>query len=834
MKYLNNRESFLNSNSKLKKDFKLIKENTAGAGPFANEITWGDSLLGRLVNHFTRKAGIGVDMMKISNVTSKLEQEFKNIIDTSMVLAVNDEDKVNISRLKISSLIGQLRDVVYNKKSVKTIKSVCDTTISEVESIEESDLGTDLNKSKSELLEKLKEFRKFLDQFKDDDKKDDDKKDNENKDIYSNYVDNFKVVLKLCQAYAILKKSKNDNLGTEAGVKKVTTPNNEKLQKKYQELLNQWKEDQKKSGKTNLNPDEGTKKRLEQEAAKLVESTVFSIYENQQNSVFVSLKFLYNYVVSFLKVDDIDSVLKMDLNSDKFKTPITKIYSVVRKSNLVSENINELLTKPEEIGKKISQLYSITKSKPDGNFDGISPEMQKIISEFNSTMKKCLDKSTSEKVLTNYSKFVKLIREADGGKKDDTKSDDSNPDKIKTQTTSDKIIEYFDKNMNFDAWVIEKTEAEKIEKNIEKYSKGENKEIVLSGIDPILNIVKLFNRAYKIHTVDVIPGGRSGGSLSGIGGRKVFREYDAFGYTSGEPNAVTQGPYRNKKVFNIWEDAVLDIMSKREYQPIFSKKTKIQVGNELKPNVGVALRQFMTDMLDGEKLYKGERGDGGSTQKKFLAKYFGDIVDTDWKELPDGKISMSLGGKPDVNSNSEISGKIPSPKYGFFDEKKTNIDDTEGIVFSILGKNDKDEDIRYYGFVRKEEGGFLYLVYSSSFFKISNICRQSIKGSPEFDKGDDKLLNQNPNATLYSTKIKPEDFKNMIKSGGKLNLKGIDYQEKSTEVIFNNVERRYILSNEKEGKFTNLLVKDRSTITEWYNKFNAGPKDDKIPESTRK
>jgi hypothetical protein len=106
--------------------------------------------------------------MKISNVTSKLEQEFKNIIDTSMVLDVSDEDKVNISRLKISSLIGQLRDVVYDKKSVKTIKSVCDSTISEVESIEESDLGTDLNKSKSELLEKLKEFRKFLDQFKDD------------------------------------------------------------------------------------------------------------------------------------------------------------------------------------------------------------------------------------------------------------------------------------------------------------------------------------------------------------------------------------------------------------------------------------------------------------------------------------------------------------------------------------------------------------------------------------------------------------------------------------------------------------------------------------------
>jgi len=274
-------------------------------------------------------------------------------------------------------------------------------------------------------------------------------------------------------------------------------------------------------------------------------------------------------------------------------------------------------------------------------------------------------------------------------------------------------------------------------------------------------------------------------------------------------------------------------MSKREYQPIFSKKTKIQVGNELKPNVGVVLRQFMTDMLDGEKLYKGERGEGGSTQKKFLAKYFGDIVDTEWEKLPDSKISYITGGEPDVDVNSEQAGKIPSPKYGFFDEKKTNIDNTEGVVFSILGKDDKDEDKKYYGFVRKEEGGFLYLVYSLSFFKISSLCRQSVKGSPEFETGDSKTLVMG-NAELYSTKIKPEDFKNMIESGGTLNLTGIDFNENNVKLQFNNVERRYILSNEKDGKFTNLLVKDRSTITDWCNKNNVNIKDDKIPESTRK
>ena len=924
MKYLNNRESFLNSNSNLKKDFKLIKENTAGAGPFANEINWGDSLLGRLVNHFTRKAGIGVDMMKISNVTSKLEQEFKNIIDTSMVLAVSDEDKVNISRLKISSLIGQLRDVVYDKKSVKTIKSVCDSTISEVESIEESDLGTDLNKSKLELLEKLKEFRKFLDQFKDDeggeDKEGEDKegedKEGEDKEgedksgegsdsldfnsskVYMSMINNLKSLslmlkyyknVKLFDKEKIFQKQSQENFIITKGGETVKSiqmdkqinkiglqleeiwKNNSKILQPYLDLSTQKKVDkntlQLKAGlKINLSKvnesyiyenkfgtgggsDRSNVKSGEDhlsQAFSKIKKDLEILISDKEKGIGISSEFL-DQIVSNSKDEENRKVIRSLYREVKRYLVGDKKATIQEKDALYKESIDIIKDKNKKVivAEKIARLSKRAIQFDGKNLYGGMGEFGQALKQFVDTLKPILNstekesenkteekKPTSENVLTNYSKFVKLIREADGDEKD-SKDDDSNPDKIKTQTTSDKIIEYFDKNMNFDAWVIEKTEAEKIEKNIEKYSKGEDKEIVLSGIDPILNIVKLFNRAYKIHTVPVIPGGRSGGVMSGIGGRKTFSEYDAFGYTSGEPNAVTQGPYRNKKVFNIWEDAVLDIMSKREYQPIFSKKTKIQVGNELKPNVGVALRQFMTDMLDGEKLYKGERGEGGSTQKKFLAKYFGDIVDTKWEELPDGKISYSVGGEPDVVGNGEQAGKIPSPKYGFFDEKKTNIDNTEGIVFSIFGKDNTDKDIRYYGFVRKEEGGFLYLVYSSSFFIIRNICGQSIKGSPEFEPGDGKL-NMSPTAKLYSTKIKIEDFKNMIKSTGKLNLKGIDFDSKSTEVIFNNVERRYILSNEKDGKFTNLLVKDRSTITDWCNKNNVNIKDDKIPESTRK
>ena len=39
-------------------------------------------------------------------------------------------------------------------------------------------------------------------------------------------------------------------------------------------------------------------------------------------------------------------------------------------------------------------------------------------------------------------------------------------------------------------------------------------DIVIQGLDPVLEIVKVFNRAYKLHTTQVIPTGRSGGKVS--------------------------------------------------------------------------------------------------------------------------------------------------------------------------------------------------------------------------------------------------------------------------------------------------------------------------------
>ena len=98
--------------------------------------------------------------------------------------------------------------------------------------------------------------------------------------------------------------------------------------------------------------------------------------------------------------------------------------------------------------------------------------------------------------------------------------------------------------------MVEESEFKTIETDIENESK-DNKELVINGIDPIIEILKLFNRAYKLHTTNNIPGGRSGGAVS----RSVYNEYTPFGGQGSGQSGISDGPYRNNKIFNVWENA---------------------------------------------------------------------------------------------------------------------------------------------------------------------------------------------------------------------------------------------------------------------------------------
>jgi hypothetical protein len=516
------------------------------------------------------------------------------------------------------------------------------------------------------------------------------------------------------------------------------------------------------------------------------------------------------------------------------------------------ENLDSFLTKPEAIAEKINNLYSVTvktdvmkavndeiaKNFKNNQNLALWEKMKQELVNFNSTMRGVLEpdlqfgKSSAEsedkkESLMKYSQFMKVF-EADykgtgvGFKKDEpeaTKPEATKPEATKPEATKpeetptedsqsdvdsddnkgkpkelmnkniiNKIQDYWSKKMDLKAWVLDETQVEKIRENLEVQLASKKDSYKIRGIDPIINILKLFNRAYKLHTTDVIPGGRSDGAVD----RYTYNEYTAFGSGS-TPNAIANGPYRHKKTFNMWEDAVLDIMADRKYQPIFDPKTEVIVGDKVKEGGGTALRKMMTDLLDGDNLYKGDSKDAGSAQKKMLDRYFGDIED--FSKIDDGKLSFpspdpGKDGKPtnDLTGNSQLANKIEDLKYVFdtTEELKESsvIKDKKykGSFFQIKGKNESNEDSTLYCFVQEYERTYLYLVYSRSFYYFKKYIENQGGGSPTFDKGDSgaNLRLGKDEKLLYGTAILFEDFNQILnKKIAKIQLNSVSSDAKN-------------------------------------------------------
>ena len=99
MKYLSNRDEFLKRSLNKIEEYKSIEidleklNETDNSGPFANDIPWGNSLIGRLINFGIRKARMGANLLRIKPVGKRLEETFKNLLDGSTTATLSEENK---------------------------------------------------------------------------------------------------------------------------------------------------------------------------------------------------------------------------------------------------------------------------------------------------------------------------------------------------------------------------------------------------------------------------------------------------------------------------------------------------------------------------------------------------------------------------------------------------------------------------------------------------------------------------------------------------------------------------------------------------------------------
>jgi hypothetical protein len=906
MKYISSRDNYLKQvnerrqiqvqNNLEKKLGDLILETYPGSGAMGNEVTWGDSLVGRLVNAIFRKAAIGANILMMKPLISRLRSEFEYILDSSGLVEMDVDDKKQLNLLTIYAFLNRLELNVAHLHDFKkfvgridpvnltSLKDLLDATIEKVESTEPVE-------KKNELLRQLNDFKEFLSKLDPKDfEKEETLEDKQKNKLFTFCLDNLKSVLSIVKIYDEMQKKKfyfyaavkgspaagsarelsatsaddvvskhGHDRGSSSAIKDQRLQNAKLIDDIYKEKLAKWVEEQKKAGK-NTNAGEGTRSRLRKEAeSKAAEKKPIDVSAKnkeelakvtapvnptaKRESLYIweevdykaeeapekvgtgdtiewdfSVKTKGTHVNKGIKplyslfksepgsIEELEKYFTNPEGDKKKKSPIQKIYELVRDENFrqkyaIKENLDNLLTRPENIAQKIVALYSITQKNDVMNAAAeeikkmfsanenlvLWEKMKKELINFNATMRAVLNpelqfgkpeekegqkegEAKESLLLTNYDNFIKLIREKEGdvptgqevageagGQEvageagDDIPTTATEPKEVMPKKLADKIQDWWSKNMDLNAWVVKESEVEKIKTNLEKKFAEKKDSIVIDGIDPILNIVRIFNRAYNLHTNNTIPGARTGGKVS----RGVYNEYIPFGRSGGgEPNAQTEGPYRHKKTFAIWNDAVLKIMGERKFQPIFNKNTEIRVGNVNKRGAGVALRKFITEMLDGEEPYK------KGSQAKMLDRYFGDMSDDDFKKLGEKDLSWKnpTTGTTDVEEAGAKSEKIKESVYKFvLPEKIKGGPDAEagegddfikeenfsGKILQISGIDDKNAQKSYYLFFQEQVGDNYYVAYSSSFLMIkAYISKVYDSEAIKVEKGDGEIFSE--------------------------------------------------------------------------------------------
>jgi len=889
MKYLSNRDEFLKRSLKKIDEYKslengLDKLNEAdSSGPFANDIPWGNSLLGRLINYSIRKARMGANLLRIKPVGRRLEEAFKNLLDGSRAATLSTEELKDKNRVLVSKLLEELEKVVKEGGNVGEIKRLTIAALDNISKIE----GLE---NKDSLLGQLEEFKKFLEQFKDDEGgkeqeeyEDDDEEGDEEGDkeeevaekgsktsesMYPTMIKTLKSLALVLSHYKEVKintvKEVSDKSGKKVSLKYTTkegdtiekiqkdvTANPKKLlatdirTKNTQVLVKYPKDNQTMPAGLVLvmesyilealgdgaSPDRATVKggedHLTQAFTKL-KKAIETLESPKDKGIGVDIKFLNEITSKSLdaKNKEIVKSLFTEINrylvGDKKETlnaatdPLYKesieIISDKNKKIVVAEKIARFTKRALQfdgqnlyggLGETGKSLQSFTESmkfimsmkpeviKPDTqtkfkvgdvvkwkNKEGkeISKKIEKVKDGsyyFTSKDGKEYSKKeadlTKESVISKYSSFISYIKEAE-----DTEASDP-----VVMTTSQKIIDYWDKKIDIKSFVLERTEVDKIQANIEKVSNSD--EITINGLDPIIEIVKLFNRAYKLHTTKVIPNVEtSDGRVSA----SEFANYTSFGGGTRMSAGQSGGPYRNNMIFNQWENTVQNIIKKTEYQSIFRGETtlKTEKGNIIK-DAGKNLLRFINDMLDGEELYKGGK-EGKGAQAEFIEKYFGATSD----KLEGGVLYVTPG---DEKANTSNSNSMPEPiKLQFSKDlvKLEKLEDMLGSFFSAtanISKDGKSSEKQIYFYVQAVDNGYAYFTYCESF----NFFKRYIKESGTTLKGDDfkgslpSTINSSQGGDDGQYKIKASRIKlvDLINKDGAFILSGKNFNVKYLE-----------------------------------------------------
>jgi hypothetical protein len=799
-------------------NFNLINES----GPLANDVKWGDSLIGRLINSSLRKASIEKKKWDISRAISGLTDALDEILMSDEMgkgEVLNDSETMGVF---IKSLLHNLAKAIDDEREPSEIVKIAEDTISDIKS---SNL-----ENKDEFIKRIEQLIDFINQFNKNIESDNEKIDVVGGDEainikYENEFNTSKALdimrrnltsLQLTLQYQTLVKV--EGLSKDSDYFKINqgeikrhiykTKQNDTVQKIINDKsinINSLSWEQILTKNTKVLNGKKINTPLESDLVLVLEGIkkeghgkFILLYKNDEQAIksFINIKKSINSLLNEKDkgISINEDFLKEIINNNKDgREQIKNLYKNINRyligdakatlPNLTPEslleNIETISDKRKSliVAEKIARFANSTlRFEENNSLYSALGDFGKHLQSFNTTIKQIMSLGTDkkEKFMSSYDMFVSYIKEQD--------------ESVGEKSLSLKIKEKFQELFKPEEYGLLQKEVDLVNNKIDSNkSKNKNNPLTIEGEDHVIDIVRAFNKAYKAHTTMVIPTGRSGGKVS----NSVFLEYTPLGKNNSptpESAGKDGGPYRHNTTFNKWEEGVLSILKDPKYSNIFKKDSVIIVNGEKKDKFGTKLKRFMLDMLDGDKLYT----DGA--QSKYLKEYFG--IDS-----KDSNTTEKKKDKEDINDITKIVSKIDKITLDLVRETPTI---KQGMFLTIRGIDDNGKNKIRNIFIRNlDNSDKVYILYGYG-YKFFLECIKNKYKSPSFDENN-TLINKSAGDinNIYLSYVSKSELSKI--SNGEISFSGIDTNGRiGKDNIKFKIKEIYILKEKDSGEYLTL------------------------------
>lgn len=620
----------MNSNSKrisnkkinLKnKNLRLITEEA----PFANEINWGDSFLGRLINSAMRKAKIGYNLTRVDS----LVKAFKRELDCLVAAGLQRDTKDKFNELLLKSYLDKLRKICISNKTdeeklIQLLGKIQKTIVRNPQTGQDEEIWTNQN---GDLVWNNKKpnggmwkdilsdgyLRHVFDDVDSNMNKEELKRIGPDKD---KFLDSISVLI---DEYRKLTSTVEDSTTTPARYSGFlaqfgnVAPKLALINASYNYVIEKSviKFEQFITENTEINPK--AENQYSEKDSKATENK-----PTGENSESQKKTKLLKDLSTKLK-----NIKKPDVNDKEYQKYVDLILSLTEQDITYIEGKNP--------GTKIK-------------VDNKDLEIGKALRELQLKMKNEGEKKVEES-LSNVLKFRKYrINEA------------------VTEGSIEEIFERFRESVGNDSlFEISQREVD----DATKLAGPDSGKIIIDlskNPDPIIKIIRIFKRAHDLFFTPMIPSGRTGGKVS----IKTYNEYVKLGggsdsvSASSEGNSVSPGvgPFAVRKIYDKFRDGIMEVLEDQKYRKILSnvefivpgsedtfnkakKESRVikikdyvkifeisddrsklgketdSSGNKTKSSHGQILMDFIQDFLDGQSM-----ADFDGSRRKLLAKYF--------------------------------------------------------------------------------------------------------------------------------------------------------------------------------------------------------------------